>query len=138
MPLKPPKTQRHLLSKINENSRLKQLNTVIEDRYWNMVLRDVQALNQGKGKQNGTTFLINGREYGTHRSSSRVYPIAGKGFHRLTYQEYKILMIYGSYGNTHQLAYKVDEIKAKLGCTPQELQRVFDLWKLVQEQKRDD
>lgn len=112
---------RHTLTKINQRTVAKDLNTVIEPGV--DVARDVAAINQGLAKRVGDTFIIHERTYGVHTNT--LYPIAGPGFHQLSRPAFKALGVFNAFGNTP----RAREILQRMGLSQEALETALQAWR---------
>ena len=104
---------RHYLSKVNQTSCKRNINTVIEPGV--NVNDDMKAIRAGKAtyrNENGNhTYIVNGRTYGVHaekKSFGTTYPIRGEGFHTLNRGTYQALGVYMKHGKTPQAQKALD------------------------------
>jgi hypothetical protein len=123
IPLRPP-ADRHKLTKVDQRTVAKDLNTVIESGI--DVAGDVADINAGKAIRSGNTYTINGRTYGFH--DDILYPISGSGFHQLDRGAFKALGVYNKFGNTS----KAIEILDNMKIGEAQRQAALDAWKAGQ------
>jgi expansin (peptidoglycan-binding protein) len=76
----------------------------------------------------GNHYHVNGRVYGAKPSgnSTRLYPVAGDGVHRLSRNEFKALGVYNDLG----IPPRVELIIARMGVSLGEQYRIRELWQM--------
>ncbi len=116
--------QRHWITKIDQGSVAKNLNTVIEPGV--DVASDVAAINQGLAQRTGDRFFVNGRTYGVHDGT--LYPISGLGLHQLDRGGFKALGVLMKFGDTPRAA----EIMKHMGLSPEAIDAGRSAWKAAQ------
>ena len=90
--------RRHYPSNIDQRTVAKDLNTVINPSV--NVSEDVAAINTGRAIRVGNTYQINGRLYGVHSETGRLFPISGNGLDQLNRASFKALGVFNQFGNT--------------------------------------
>ncbi|GAB3660615.1 hypothetical protein GCM10028833_40130 [Glycomyces tarimensis] len=88
--IRPPHANRHLLTRISDQSRAKAQNTVILPAV--DVDADLESIRNGRARWHPSTgrYEINGRFWGV-KANGTVFPESGEGFERLTRNQYKAL-----------------------------------------------
>ncbi len=115
---------RHRLTKVDQSTVAKDLNTVIEPGV--DVAADVTAINQGLAQRVGDKFVVNGRTYGVHDGT--LYPISGLGLHQLDRGGFKALGVFNKFGDSPRAA----EIMQKMGLTQVAIDAGRIAWKAGQ------
>ncbi len=119
---------RHFPKRVQQGkTRTKAQNTVIEPGV--DVAGDVAAINAGLAKNVGENLVVNGRTYGVHPDTGRLFPISGPGFHQLNRGAHKALGIFNKFGETP----KAHEILGKMHDVGEaEARQALDIWRLSQ------
>jgi len=115
---------RHRLSKVDQGTVAKDLNTVVEKGV--DVAGDVAAINQGLAQRVGDKFIVNGRTYGVHDGT--LYPISGPGFHLLDRPSFKALGVLNKFGDTPYAA----TIMQRMGLPAESIDAGRIAWKAGQ------
>lgn len=95
---------------------------------WVDMVADTHAINKGRAVRDGNTYSIDGRIYGAKIPGARsgLYPLSGKGVHRLTRNEFKALGVDNNLG----VSPRVELIVARMGVSIAEQYRVRTLWQI--------
>jgi len=117
--------QRHRLTKVDQGTVAKDLNTVFEPGV--DVAADVAAINQGLAQRAGDKFIVNGRTYGIEPHGT-LYPVSGPGFHPLDRGGFRALGVLNEFGDTPRAA----EIMQLRGLTPEAIEAGRAAWKAGQ------
>lgn len=144
---------RHIYSKINQKTKVKDRNTVIEPGV--DYKKDIEDIKQGKAKYDAKNrqFEVNGRTYQIHDKARkngdyRSYPIGGKGTHQLDRGEFKAFKTYKTHSNNPQLLKKriSNQEKSYVKSSSQkrdaaerfekDLKRGRDVWEICQAKEK--
>lgn len=145
--------ERHIYSKINQNTTVKDKNTVIEPGV--DYKKDIEDIKQGKAKYDAQNrqFEVNGRTYEIHNKPRqngdyRSFPIGGKGTHQLNRGEFKAFQEYKTHSNNPQLLETIisNQKKSYVKSSSQkrdaaerfekDLKRGRDVWEICQAKEK--
>lgn len=92
--------RRHDGTKVTQKSPAKDQNTIYGPGV--DVNADVAAIRRGEATRSGETLSVNGRNYGVHPETGRLYPKSGDGLFELDRGAYKALGVLNKFGDTPQ------------------------------------
>jgi hypothetical protein len=110
-PVTPPNKDRHRISRVNQRTRIRALNSVVES--WVDMTADVDAINRGEAVRTGDTYSINGRTYRV-KPDGKAFPVSGLGVHQLDRGGFRALGVY----NVHGVTDATDRILDAMNMTP--------------------
>jgi hypothetical protein len=84
---------------------------------------DMDALNGGSFTRNGEDFIVNGRTYGQHPETGRMFPKSGSGTHQLDRAEHGFLKLLNEKGQEY-----AENFARNQGVPEEKMRRVLELW----------
>lgn len=88
------------------------------------VQRDVEAIRAGEAERVGDRFVVNGRSYGYHSETGRLFPDAGEGLVKLDRGGFKALGILNDHGDTPEGRLQLERNR----ITDEALEQATEVW----------